>query len=71
MSKFKIHDVVKYDKKPGLFVITQIEEGISNLEYSIMGKNAFDNWEPEKLGTSPKSHEIFNSVLETEISKPF
>jgi hypothetical protein len=71
MSKYKIHEIVKYDKQPGLFVITQIDEGSSNLEYSIMHKNAFDNWVPEKLETLPKVHESFTSVSESEISKPF
>jgi hypothetical protein len=69
MSKYNIRDVVRYTKKPSLYVITQINEGTSYLEYSIMLKTAFDNWIPEKLETFPKENEIFNSISEDEISK--
>jgi hypothetical protein len=71
MSKYKIEEVVKFDKRPGLFVVTQIEEGARHLEYSIMVKSAFDNWNPEIPETFPAEYEIFNSVSETEISKIF
>ena len=67
MSKFGIHQVVKYDKRPGLFVVIGLEEGITGIEYQIMVRNAFDNWEPEKPETYPKDDTIINGVLESEL----
>lgn len=67
MSKFQIHDVVKYNKRPGLFIVTLVEEGITGAEYQIVTKNAFDIWVPEKPETYPKDYNFINGVLEIEL----
>ena len=71
MSKYKINEVVRFNKQSGLFVIVKIEEGMTYLEYSIMRKSAFDNWNPDALETFPSENEIFNSISEVELSKIF
>lgn len=70
MSKYRVHQVVKYSHAPGLHVITQLEEGIEGATYQIMPKNKFDNWIPEKLETFDGDSIVAN-VRETDLETVF
>ena len=62
MSKYKVHEVVKYTRSPGLYVVLMLEENI----YVIMPKNKFDTWEPENIETYD-SESMITNVKEEEL----
>ena len=78
MGKFKLNDVVKYNKKGGLYIVVGVDqssdfyrgkENIKTLFYSITIKSEYDNWKPLDLSTLPKNS--YSNVSEEDLKKVF
>ena len=71
MNKYSLDDVVKFQERPGLFTIVELDTGESGFFYKIVLKNQYDKLDLEDEKIPFEDLVIYSDVPESQLFSVF